>query len=266
MDTKRLSPVSVLAAAVVLTGGLILAGCATDTRAAPHYGKTSTTTSPYDTTVTTVPVTTTTADPDALTNIGTITDVQNGGTIAQSFSLGTARTGTEPSAASGAASACPLTGNSLDTAAYIPASETITYSGAIQEAITVAAPIVSSNDATTQFAVRVNGSWLCTGGSDEQLNFSPSQSLTFPAWVIIPGAISNAQPTFDPTQHLDLGFHSLYGSDVAVISGLSETLSGPHAANCYDGEDVQDGIWMFGTPTFTFVDTSNETMTCNAPS
>src|SRR5664280_746447 len=165
MDTKRLSPVSALTAAVLLTGGLVLAGCSSGS-ASSSAGSTGSIPASTSPTTTAPSVTTTTAPP--YTYIGTAnTDLQGGGSITEAYNIGSPEHGNPPpSDASGGANAC-FRGNStiFDTAVYVPGSLTLTYTGNITQAIPVNGEQIWTDEVADNpapvimMAIEADGSW-----------------------------------------------------------------------------------------------------------
>ena len=262
MDTTGLSPVSVLAAAVVLTGGLVLAGCSTGGSSASSTTRTS---AKHSTTTTVSASTTTTTDQNALHYAATATFALPGNAeLVEKISIGSVKTGNPPPANGAVAiNSCPTVsegGNQYFGDAYVPGQVTMTYQGAVPDTFALSGLNPQLQDLSTtslSIAQEVQGSWSCTnGGSDQSLELQPGGSLTIPLWFVGTAVISNTAPTFVESDHYGWGFVINYPGEEASRQAAVLSLAGPNVVSCQLEGAIDGGpsafITVFPPPSGSF--------------
>jgi hypothetical protein len=186
--------------------------------------------------VTSSPGTTAAPEPTAATvsssatgYIGTITETLNGGgNLIIKYYLGTPETNPSSSDVSAGVSACNnVVSWNEDTAAYVPLTLDVSYTGALATTLTFGDP--SGGGANGNYEpIGSNGNWTCYQDGLQIQHFSSGELAVLNAVLIFSDILSNNQPTFDPSDYPNW---QVNGSEVSVPAGSSSsvTLSGPNA-------------------------------------
>lgn len=178
-----------------------------------------------------------------LKDIGTITTSAAGTKFSASYSLGPIMYGKNgqlpPPDALSACNANYSTEEATD--GYIEGTVTLSYTeGSVPTIIGAEDSALGSVDIDkanflNAYALQENGNWVCPAqGQDpgaDAITLQPGATVTYPMWIFINDASSNASPTIPASQAsvitIDLGFTS-----DQVGPDAKETVSGPQAADC----------------------------------
>lgn len=197
---------------------------------------------------TTTPTTVTAATPAAptLKYVGTTKLSGQGTTITSRYEIGTLGYGASAVPPSSVLEACGINYTSvIAQAAFLQGSVTFTYSqGTVPTAISFVTndplPMFDSNNNPyiEVGALYVDGNWTCPNGSGLSFTLQPGGSVTYPFWIAVQDAVSNAHPQFTTLQLQQAALDFGPTSDQINASNSTKAYSGPDAVKCSNGVPI----------------------------